>query len=161
MTHSRSRSNEEALNNDFLEAKETAIRLREDIRNKKFAPSELRQIFTRIKCCDQNCMITKLKMPLATSSSSTLPRQRSPNRPSISANDTIRRTTTYQSSSSSHNNFLFPSSSSRPFSNNIAYHNEMNHNSSYGMCSTRVTIEQFENMVVDARSLIDELKVRL
>ena len=66
MAQSRIRlSLEEAGIADLNSIKGQLLRDYFKIRKQSVAPSELREIFSRTKCCENNCIITQLRMPLA------------------------------------------------------------------------------------------------
>ena len=60
-----SRSPEEAYSSDMNDIRAQLLRDYFKIRKLSVAPSELREIFSRTKCCEKNCIVTKLRMPLA------------------------------------------------------------------------------------------------
>ena len=66
MAHSRNISSIEAYDSDCENLKEQYYKDMKKIREETLAPSELREIFSRIKCCNKNCMVNKLKMPFVT-----------------------------------------------------------------------------------------------
>ena len=71
-TQSRIRpSPEEANNADLNSAKAQLLRDYYKVRKLSVAPSELREIFSRTKCCENNCIVTKLRMPLVSATRST------------------------------------------------------------------------------------------
>ena len=56
---------EEANIADINSVKAQLLRDYHKIRKLSVAPSELREIFSRTKCCENNCIVTQLRMPLA------------------------------------------------------------------------------------------------
>lgn len=64
-------SPEEAQDSDLRSAKAQVLRDYYKIRKESVAPSELREIFSRTKCCENNCIVTKLRMPLASATRNT------------------------------------------------------------------------------------------
>ena len=67
MSLSRKISSKEAYESDCEELKEQYYKDMKKIREETLAPSQLREVFSRIKCCNKNCMVTKLRMPLVSS----------------------------------------------------------------------------------------------
>jgi len=61
---------EEANIADTNSVKAQLLRDYHKIRKLSVAPSELREIFSRTKCCENNCIVTQLRMPLASATRS-------------------------------------------------------------------------------------------
>jgi hypothetical protein len=64
-------SPEEANAADMRNARAQVLRDHYKVRKLSVTPSEVREIFSRTKCCEYNCFVTKLKMPLCEASTGT------------------------------------------------------------------------------------------
>ena len=78
MSLSRSITSNEANDSDCEELKEQYFKDMKKIREETLAPSELREIFSRFKCCKKNCMVNKLRMPLVSSNAQICPESEPP-----------------------------------------------------------------------------------
>jgi hypothetical protein len=65
MSISRLRSLDDINNFELNAVKAQLLRDKFKLRTESLAPSELREIFSRTKCCEKNCIVTKLRMPLS------------------------------------------------------------------------------------------------
>lgn len=64
MSLSRLLTVDEACELDHQKIRNQLINDHKKISEQSLHPSELRKIFSRMKCCKKNCMVSKLKMPL-------------------------------------------------------------------------------------------------
>ena len=111
------------IDDDFTNDKSQLLKDYETMRTKSLQPSELRELFSRTKCCEKNCLVTKLRMPVINSQS-----QRS-------------------------------SSSIIPLTHLIYGGPCSQSNNKNNKTNEPVSIEEFENMIWDARELLRTMRV--